>query len=306
MIDSIIDEIVSLKLREKRQQNDDIKSMIENSLKENEEYSFLSSEIGKYNYLVGYYKFIKDEKELKKNEQILNDLLIKRDTIYDKFINNNKKYEVFSCPICKDTGFIDGKKCQCYKDLYNETINNFLEAPPLVDLELKPVKGLEKQYEILKEYVEKFPNLKISNFIFTGGTGTGKTYLAKYSAYNIQKKGYSSAFISCTKINNLLFKIHRNLKDADIIYNLLTEIDFLIIDDLGIEPIFNNITIEYIHSIISYRLENNKPFIITTNLSAKEIKDRYDERLFSRLMDKDKTRFIDFGINDLRIKGKDL
>ena len=67
---------------------------------------------------------------------------------------------------------------------------------------------------------------------------------------------------------------------------------------------YKNVTVEYLLTVISTRLDANKPFIITTNLSTSELLDRYNERLISRLSDKTKTRFIPFNLEDLRRKTK--
>ena len=82
----------------------------------------------------------------------------------------------------------------------------------------------------------------------------------------------------------------------------MIDADLLVIDDLGTEPLYKNVTIEYLLSLISNRLENNKHFIITTNLSSAELIERYNERLISRLSDKTKNLHIPFKTKDFRTK----
>ena len=60
------------------------------------------------------------------------------------------------------------------------------------------------------------------------------------------------------------------------------ECDLLIIDDLGTEIVTNN-TVSYLYNIINTRINKKLPIIISTNLSAKEIKGMYHERITSRL-----------------------
>ena len=73
----------------------------------------------------------------------------------------------------------------------------------------------------------------------------------------------------------------------------------MVIDDLGAEPIYKNVTLEYLLLILSERLAKNMPYIITTNLSQEQILDRYGDRILSRLNDKK------HGVN-IEIKGEDL
>ena len=88
------------------------------------------------------------------------------------------------------------------------------------------------------------------------------------------------------------------------VFNLPELFDILVIDDLGTEPIYNNVTREYLLALISERLDKNKHFIITTNLTAEEMLSRYNERFISRLSDKNKTKFIPFNGKDLRFNSK--
>ena len=94
--------------------------------------------------------------------------------------------------------------------------------------------------------------------------------------------------------------MHTSQIDRNLTFEVLSNSDLLIIDDLGTENLFKNVTVEYLLSLISSRLERNKHFIITTNLTAKELLDRYNERFLSRLSDKTKTLFLPFNTEDVR------
>ena len=61
----------------------------------------------------------------------------------------------------------------------------------------------------------------------------------------------------------------------------------------------NNVTKEYLYLVISERMLKSKSTLISTNLDAKNILERYGERIFSRLFDKTKSLL-------LRIEGHDL
>jgi len=60
---------------------------------------------------------------------------------------------------------------------------------------------------------------------------------------------------------------------------------FIIIDDLGTESIKNDYgtKIDAVADAISYAEDSSKTLLITTNLSGKSLKERYDERTLDRL-----------------------
>ena len=65
--------------------------------------------------------------------------------------------------------------------------------------------------------------------------------------------------------------------------NSLLECDLLILDDMGTE--FNtSFVTSVIYNIVNTRILNNRPTIISTNLSLKELEARYSSRIVSRLM----------------------
>ena len=66
----------------------------------------------------------------------------------------------------------------------------------------------------------------------------------------------------------------------------LFEVPLLIIDDIGTEPMTRNVTIEYFFDLINERTNASLNTMIVTNLPFHEIKDRYGDRIHSRLMDK--------------------
>ena len=80
--------------------------------------------------------------------------------------------------------------------------------------------------------------------------------------------------------------------------------DVLLIDDLGTEPILKNVTKEYLYNLINVRQINNLPTIISTNLSEDDILSRYDERIFSRLANKNLSINLLLTSSDKRINKK--
>ncbi len=63
----------------------------------------------------------------------------------------------------------------------------------------------------------------------------------------------------------------------------MLQCDLLIIDDLGTEFSTSFVTAA-IYNIVNTRLMTHKPTIISTNLSMKELEERYTERFASRIL----------------------
>ena len=68
------------------------------------------------------------------------------------------------------------------------------------------------------------------------------------------------------------------------------------------KSIINNVTCEYLYSVINDRLCKHKKSVISTNLDFAQIQDVYGERIFSRLMHKKNGVRINFEGCDLRLK----
>lgn len=212
------------------------------------------------------------------------------------------KYD-YKCKNCKDTGIFEGKRCRCYyKYLTQVALESLGVLEPLNSDFNSLIKdnNLTKQFKIIRNYAENFPQTQIKNLIFSGNVGTGKTELAKCVHSSVKVKDNVSLFLTSTELNAIFVKMHTNQVDRNLIFEVLTEADLLIIDDLGTEPIYKNVTVEYLLSLISNRVEKNKHVIITTNLNDKELLERYNERFTSRILDKTKSLFIPFYTSDFR------
>ena len=81
----------------------------------------------------------------------------------------------------------------------------------------------------------------------------------------------------------------------------LLDVDVLFIDDLGTENIYRNVTAEYLFVVVNERIARGKQTFISTNLTLDAIRGRYDQRIFSRLMNKDLTFVYQLVGEDKRI-----
>lgn len=201
----------------------------------------------------------------------------------------------YNCPLCKDTGFIEGTACSCYRQAaldiaYKQTnVINLIKEENFdnISYEYQIGENLErfmKAETLSKDFVNTFDTAD-RNIIFMGTVGTGKSFLSNCIANEIIKQGYSLIYFSAISLfeNISSYKFGKSTKDFH--SNPLEDIyscDLLIIDDLGSE-IVNQFVCSELFEIINERHLRKKSTVISTNLSLKDINDRYSGRIFSRL-----------------------
>ena len=151
----------------------------------------------------------------------------------------------------------------------------------------------------LELYLSKFPFNKLKNLILTGPTGTGKTYCATFIQHELNQRGFN---VYLTSTFNLIKRMNDYLYGQDpLVPTHFFNSDILIIDDLGAEPSIKN-SDDIIHTVINERYTNNKPFIVTTNLTKDQVAARYNDRILGRIYDKSRSAIIIFNGKDLRIE----
>ncbi len=284
----------------KKSEQYSLTSYLEDKLYSNETYLNLENKIRKLKYNISKASY---ENNLKLKDKLETELfvLVEEKSKLHANIAQNIKIN-YDCNLCKDTGFYKNKRCKCYYNLLTKLTLESLNIKERVFPSFNSTipENLTKHYEKLELYATKFPNTEIKNLVFLGKVGTGKTHLAGCVANLIQTRNYLPVFLTATELNSIFLRMHKQEVDRELVFDILTSSDILIIDDLGTEPLYNNVTSEYLLSVISERLDKNKHFIITTNLSADELLSRYNERFLSRISNKTQTAIISFNGNDLR------
>lgn len=225
------------------------------------------------------------------------------------------------CKLCKDTGFVDGKMCKCFKEILKKiSYGELNKISPLSLCSFKdfsldfypneatqpdnivPKKRMANILTYCKNYAENFKTNSAS-VLMRGGTGLGKTHLSLAIANEVIDKGYSVIYVSAPdilkKIENEKFFAEKN-KDTDTM-SYLIECDLLILDDLGTE-FETKFTSATIYNILNSRLLMQKPTIISTNLSIDELEKSYSPRFVSRIIGN--TERLDFLGRDIRQKLK--
>ena len=138
------------------------------------------------------------------------------------------------------------------------------------------------------EKVSSWIKSRKNMLVFTGSPGCGKTYFcAALIKYCWEK------FESCRywKEADLIRRLHDIIQqDGDYIkgLQLLTDDELVIFDDLGSTG-FTDWRKEVIFEFVDYRYVSQKPTVITSNLTAKEIGEIFHPRILSRLFDRENT-----------------
>lgn len=224
--------------------------------------------------------------------------------------------EQYKCTICSDKGYVDGRMCGCMKILLRDIAFNELNklsplAPSSFDtfsLEYYsdepdengnvPRKRMEKILTFCKNYAERF-TLGSESIYMEGATGLGKTHLSLAIAGAVIDKGYGVIYCS---LPDIVSKIEKERFTSDYetgTLNHLENCDLLILDDLGTEyP--TAFTKSCVYNLINKRLLMQKPTIINTNLTSKEIKGLYSDRLISRMLGEQV--YLKFIGKDIRLK----
>lgn len=201
----------------------------------------------------------------------------------------------YVCPDCKDTGYIGNEKCHCFKQqiislLYQQSnIRDMLSENNFSTLSYDFYEGedllhFQNAVKTCKDFIDCF-NSGYHNLFFYGTVGTGKSFLSGCVAKELMDQGHSVIYFSSTglfeKLSQISFDYNAKDELADL-YEDLYSCDLLIIDDLGTE-LTNNFSSSQFFSCLNERILRKKSIIISTNLSLQELRDRYSDRIFSRI-----------------------
>ena len=202
---------------------------------------------------------------------------------------------VYECPDCRDTGYVDGRKCHCFQEamitlLYEQSnIREMLRSENFDSLSYEYYEGddlarFKKAVNTCHNFIKNF-NSDYHNLFFYGTVGTGKSFLSGCIAKELIESGHSVIYFSATALFDLLSRNSFDPKSREELrtaYADLYQCDLLIVDDLGTE-LTNQFVTSQLFSLLNERHMGKKATIISTNLSLEELRNRYSERIFSRV-----------------------
>lgn len=206
----------------------------------------------------------------------------------------------YTCKVCEDTGFVNGRSCTCRTALlreaaaqklrrltgmkpcsFEELDMSFYSDAYDEELGCSPREHMQSIIEYCRWYVDGFHTGRPS-LLLMGGTGTGKTHLSLAIAAGACEQEANVIYGSVQSLLHVLESEHFGRAQGDTERTLI-DCDLLILDDLGTEfssPFYTSA----LYALINGRMLAGRPTIISTNLDADAIERHYGEQIASRLI----------------------
>lgn len=214
------------------------------------------------------------------------------------------------CAQCSDTGYVGSpqqRMCGCLAQRLLEEQRSSSQINPTDTFEafddsIFPTEAQKKQMlkakQVTFQYADSLPGPSKHNLILLGEAGLGKTYLLNCIAAQAVAKGILLKKVTAyTLLDDVLEGIRQNMDNT----GSYLKVPLLLIDDLGTEPLLNNITREYLFSILNERRNGKRATVIATNLTLEKLQERYGERVFSRLISTDDAALLQLSGENLRL-----
>ena len=227
---------------------------------------------------------------------------------------------VCRCEKCGDTGYVYDRSvrkiCDCLEKAYQAALDRagqggqsdatfstfdfqrFPDAPlPGTDVTQREYMGVVKQK--CEKFAVNVPAGPVKTLLLHGGSGLGKTFLLNCVAADARSRGVETVYVTAydllMDLKNAYFS--RGGESAQGYFDA----KLLLIDDLGMEPMMANVTVEQIYNLLNARLLRGLYTAVSTNLSRTELQARYTERVSSRLLDQRTGESIPFLGRDIRL-----
>ena len=238
-----------------------------------------------------------------KNENL--DLQMKRaELLVEHGFPSDYLNDIYTCPICHDTGTDQGHPCRCLQEQYNREMTrelgtllhsgkeSFADFDPLLysteaqSNGIIPRDYMKMVYDFCRKYAESFSE-ESPSLLFQGNTGVGKTYLSACIARVVAEKGFSVCYDTAASALGYFesMKFSRSPEESEKASSRVDRMlscDLMILDDLGTEMV-TPMSVSALYTLVNTRLVDHKVTIISTNLPSEELASKYSPQIASRL-----------------------
>jgi len=235
---------------------------------------------------------------------------IQLDSLRESIIGKHRK--------CKGAGFLErvstefqGEfvvkfmiKCKCRKKFdilsrlflsnipYKSLINQHIYGKVVTD-EISGEK-IELRKEVVKPYVKNIKKAVVNPYglLFLGKNGTGKTFVGLKIAYYTILGGLTAHAIELSDFLKMARKTFDGDREAENFISEITDVDILLIDEIGSESKRSEYVISEFKSLFKKRVSNGKPTILISNYNFDEFKKVYGRSIYSMI--RSYCRVLDF------------
>ena len=221
----------------------------------------------------------------------------------------------WDCPKCGDTGYVEGRMCDCLVRLYEQERARDLSA--LLKLGEETFEAFDLSYydeasgardhmetvlRFCRNYAARFGRDSV-NLLFRGGTGLGKTFLSACIAREVSRQGASVVYETAgAVIAAYEEQKFRGSEEAERRTRKYMTCDLLILDDLGTEMI-TEFSKSALYTLLNGRLLAGRKTIISTNLAPEDLDRVYTAQIASRLLGE--YQDLPFVGRDIRLQKKE-
>ncbi len=228
---------------------------------------------------------------------------------------------VCDCPLCRDTGYVYEQSrrvpCACLKKAYQTALEEAgssmqpgerfesFDLNRFPDVSLPNTDVTQREYmrivrDKCRAFADQVPGGALRTLLLHGGSGLGKTFLLNCVGHAVRDRGVD---VTCVTAYDLLMALKTAYfsRAGEASAQPFFDVTLLLIDDLGMEPLMEGVTVEQIYNLLNSRISRGLYTAITSNLNRTQLEQKYTERVTSRLLDKRSGLAIPFLGRDIRL-----